>query len=941
MEDDGSPAGQDADETFSDDDTTTLADSETETATLIDEEEDHDLRLAADDDDHADDQADGAAHVSAVLVRAPGAPTSPPNALDVVKVSVTVKGKTQLLELDQNVPLQDVCQMLCAEHGLRWRPDHYALTTVVAAAGRYKAKGAAQFASHKYISELNRHELAHGAELTLVYAPEVFCDHIIARMLERAKHEEWSRALLQLAELSGDTTFVTEFASRPGAVGLVLGVLLAGKAHRLRTREKVWTLRILLCLVRHGTLTGRETALPELVEVLCVLVRAEQGVDADVLESSLRVLTAVSAKAWNLSPVPQLGVVDLVPLLWDSNKPGVQAAALELMNALAAREGRLGPDSAEGRVQVTKTVTSPMVCTIIVQNILCSPVRSNMARQLSQLQSLILQPLKKAMATRASSALQPLDPLVLPRPPPRLLRRKTSAASLLHSRSWCGEEDKDAVRGADGARDRRSLEEESPYKQLSGSPMAVAEHESPYKMLSGSPMAVAEHAALAAPTTASSTASMTASTTSLNFRGSTTSLASVTSTASDISQHSVSSLWTEFADDVPEPKPTLSGLGEECLQYLSSHHPDLARRAEGEEEALHGALSVTAERLVRLLGAELSLCDDGGAWSTPTTATATRAKATAAKAHLYQPLVFAREVPFFHELFCRGLNLLAKTRREMRAKTQRDQDKVLRVVRRQFREALNAQVNSWDQMDRWLSELPYSAVAALWEKECLSAEQDTVLSSPAVQQLRQRRLGDHGVRGAPGLRQLVRQQRLSALRAGTKFRRPGLGRLHRSASKRERAFVWVWLAQRDAALQHAECGQDAADLADVTGTPQAVQLAAVTTVVTGRKCASVYGTRGRKQSAASDLALSLVLDPQESDAGSLDLIAPDVATLEAWADGLNMLLGKEYLSAAVKRDLDLLLDMEVRLQLMELDGVTPPAEPPPVPPPPPDYDFVT
>lgn len=43
---------------------------------------------------------------------------------------------------------------------------------------------------------------------------------------------------------------------------------------------------------------------------------------------------------------------------------------------------------------------------------------------------------------------------------------------------------------------------------------------------------------------------------------------------------------------------------------------------------------------------------------------------------LYQPLVFAQDIPFFHELFCRGINLLAKTRREMRAKTARDQDKV-------------------------------------------------------------------------------------------------------------------------------------------------------------------------------------------------------------------------------------------------------------------------
>lgn len=82
-------------------------------------------------------------------------------------------------------------------------------------------------------------------------------------------------------------------------------------------------------------------------------------------------------------------------------------------------------------------------------------------------------------------------------------------------------------------------------------------------------------------------------------------------------------------------------------------------------------MSATGERLVRLLGTELALCrpedGDGGERGVSSVVTP------------YQPLVFARDaedVPFFHELFCRGVNLLAKTRREMRAKTQRDQDKV-------------------------------------------------------------------------------------------------------------------------------------------------------------------------------------------------------------------------------------------------------------------------
>lgn len=83
-------AGQDADVTDSDDDATTIGDSET--ATLVDEDEEEELLLGADDDqtdDQPDDQADGAAHVSAVLVRAP---TSPPVALDIVSIPPSTYG---------------------------------------------------------------------------------------------------------------------------------------------------------------------------------------------------------------------------------------------------------------------------------------------------------------------------------------------------------------------------------------------------------------------------------------------------------------------------------------------------------------------------------------------------------------------------------------------------------------------------------------------------------------------------------------------------------------------------------------------------------------------------------------------------------------------------------------------------------------------------------
>ena len=63
------------------------------------------------------------------------------------------------------------------------------------------------------------------------------------------------------------------------------------------------------------------------------------------------------------------------------------------------------------------------MCATIVQNVLCSPVRSTMARQLFLLQTLLLRPLGEAMNT-------PAHPVDYP-PPYKMPRRKTSAASSL------------------------------------------------------------------------------------------------------------------------------------------------------------------------------------------------------------------------------------------------------------------------------------------------------------------------------------------------------------------------------------------------------------------------------------------------------------------------------------------------------------------------------
>lgn len=58
-----------------------------------------------------------------------------------------------------------------------------------------------------------------------------------------------------------------------------------------------------------------------------------------------------------------------------------------------------------------------------------------------------------------------------------------------------------------------------------------------------------------------------------------------------------------------------------------------------------------------------------------------------------------------------------------------------------------------------------------------------------------------------------------------------------------------------------------------------------------------------------------------------------------WTDGLNVLLGKEMTSERTQTDLDVLLSMELKLRLLDLENISIPDKPPPIPKPPSNLNF--
>ena len=88
---------------------------------------------------------------------------------------------------------------------------------------------------------------------------------------------------------------------------------------------------------------------------------------------------------------------------------------------------------------------------------------------------------------------------------------------------------------------------------------------------------------------------------------------------------------------------------------------------------------------------------------------------------------------------------------------------------------------------------------------------------------------------------------------------------------------------------------------------------------------------------AIKLAFSLIGDNDSL----LDLVAPDERTHNYWVDGLNNLLMKPMVSDDFRKEKNILLNMEIKLRLLDLEGVDLPKEAPPIPPPPADFNFAS
>ncbi|XP_074007570.1 engulfment and cell motility protein 3 isoform X1 [Numenius arquata] len=285
-------------------------------------------------------------------------------------------------------------------------------------------------------------------------------------------------------------------------------------------------------------------------------------------------------------------------------------------------------------------------------------------------------------------------------------------------------------------------------------------------------------------------------------------------------------------------------------------------------------------------------------------------------AQAFYPMFFGQD-HFFEDLFCICIQLVNKTWKEMRA-TQEDFDKVLQVVREQITRTLSLKPTSLELFKTRVNALNYSEILKLRQTERL--HQEETLAVPVLE-LRERL--------KPELLELIRQQRLLHLCEGTLFRK--------ISSRRRQDKLWYCRLSPNHKVLHYGDVEEGVHSPPIESLPEKIPVADMKMLLVGKECPHTKEkSSGKQNKDVLELAFSIVYDMEEY---CLNFIAPTRYEFCLWTDGLNVLLGKGMTSERTQTDLDVLLSMELKLRLLDLENISIPDTPPPVPKPPSNLNF--
>lgn len=284
----------------------------------------------------------------------------------------------------------------------------------------------------------------------------------------------------------------------------------------------------------------------------------------------------------------------------------------------------------------------------------------------------------------------------------------------------------------------------------------------------------------------------------------------------------------------------------------------------------------------------------------------------------YYPMFF-NDDKVFEKLFCICIQLLNKTWREMRA-SEEDFPKVLSVVKEQITRALVVQPRSLEVFKNRLQQLTYQDILKLWEQDRQTKEEWESQAKP-IMELRQHI--------TPDMLNLIKQQRLNFLMEGSKFPKYNF-------KGRVRDKYWYWrLAPNQKSFLFADCAEnDEPVLDDLTNK---LPINEIKGLITGKDCPHMPKKK------ASNNHLYFAITPQPTSGENTEsycFLAKDDVEFDMWTDGINVLLGNAMESGQKNKDLDLLLNMETKIHLLDIEGITIPTDTLPIPTEPDNFNFV-
>uniref|UniRef100_A0A8C6Y015 Engulfment and cell motility 2 n=1 Tax=Naja naja TaxID=35670 RepID=A0A8C6Y015_NAJNA len=301
---------------------------------------------------------------------------------DIVKVAVEWPGaNAQLLEFDQKRPLVSIIKEVCDGWSLP-NPECHTL--------RY-ADGA-----QLYITEQTRGDIKNGTILQLAVSPSRAARQLMDRT-QSSTLEGRLEAMKELAKLSADVTFATEFINMDGIA--VLTRLVEGSSKLLSHCGEMlaFTLTAFLELMDHG-LVSWDTVSVSFIKQIAGYV-SQPMVDVSILQRSLAILESMvlNSQALYQKIAEEVTVGQLLSHLQVSNQE-IQTYAVALINALFLK----APEDKRQTVWAAPAhrlhaLPSPPLQHVIRGN---RPIKTEMAHQLYVLQVLSLNLREERMMTK-------------------------------------------------------------------------------------------------------------------------------------------------------------------------------------------------------------------------------------------------------------------------------------------------------------------------------------------------------------------------------------------------------------------------------------------------------------------------------------------------------------------------------------------------------------